>query len=140
MIRTITVGTTRQRCLNLPEHEAMTYRLTVGSLAALVLAACSAQPPRAPGTNTWDMSAVEHCEMAHEYAHRAAALEREAALPARQARMPDQVRSVELRQRASRDREIAEQHAEAANRLLEQSLFDDYEPPCSITLGPANTP
>jgi len=115
-------------------------RLTVGSLAVLMLAACSAQPPRAPGTNTWDMSAVEHCEMAHEYAHRAATLNREAALPPRQARIPDQAWSAELRQRASRDREIAEQHAQAANQLLEQSIFDDYEPPCSITQGPANTP
>jgi hypothetical protein len=135
----MTVRTTT-RCVNLPEHEAMTYRLTVGSLAALVVAACSAQPPRAPATNAWDMSAAEHCEMAHEYADRAATLKREAALPPRQGSIPDQVWSAELRKRASRDREIAEQHAEAANRLLEQSLFDDYEPPCSITQRPANTP
>ena len=111
----------------------MTHSITLAALGALALAACSTEPPRAPGTNSWDMTAVEHCDMAHQYARLAAELEQAATAI-------DPARSIRLRQQAKDDREIASQHAQAANQVLEHSIFEDYEPPCTIDKGSTSGP
>ena len=111
----------------------MTYSITLGALGALALGACSTQPPRAPGTNPWDMTAVEHCDMAHQYAHLAGELEQAATAI-------DPGKSIGLRQQARDDREIASQHAQAANQVLEHSVFENYEPPCTIDKGSTGSP
>ena len=110
----------------------MNHGITVCAVSAtLGLAACSAEPPRAPGTLPGDMTAAEHCRFAHAYARAAAELARAASAPSGYD-PASEARRAELRQEAIRDRQIAEQHAEAADLEAERHLFDYYEPPCRL--------
>jgi uncharacterized protein YdbL (DUF1318 family) len=123
-------------------YKVMKHPIIAGSvlLLSLSVAACAsvAPHPRAPLTNPSDMSAARHCQMANGYAQLAARFAREADSSRKPA---DAARRDELRRLAQRDREVAKEHADAANKLYNRAMDGNgYEAQCTLTLPKQNVP